>query len=136
MGISNDGFLSRLNSRASTWLGVDMLEYERHGPVAPRQQIVDFVRDTGRSIIVFPDAGGPYRQLKPGLISIARQTGAALVPVALKATPSVVVGSTMRHRVPTPFAKLEARWGTPVPETEASAATVEAALHVLDEPTK
>lgn len=133
VGVCNNGAISRMNSFASTWLGVDMFEYSRDSAVTPRQQIIEFVRDSGRHIMVFPDAGGPYRQLKPGILSIARDAGADLVPVRLDVRPALKVGRNMQHCVPTPFARLRTSWGMPLPADQTSAAMAETALRALHE---
>lgn len=134
-GISNDGPLSRMNSWASSWLGIDMFEYRRNGADSPRDQIAAYVRESGRSIMIFPDAGGPYRRLKRGVLAIARETGSCLVPVVLTAKPELVVGATMRHLVPVPFASLRVALGDPLPPTGAGVDDLERALLSLEKST-
>ena len=74
--IAHDGVASRFNSRCGSWLGLDTLVYQRHAPTPPRQQIVDYALEYRRHLVLFPDSGGPYRVLKPGVVAVAR----AIVP--------------------------------------------------------
>ena len=114
IGISNDSVRSRMNSGSSTWFGVDMVEFKRHANKAPRDQIASYIRENQRSIMIFPDAGGPYRQIKPGIIAIAHSAQAQVVPVVLDVRPRLAFGSRMRHLLPVPFARLRVRLGEPI----------------------
>jgi len=136
VGICNDGVLSRLNSTSGSWLGVDMFEFERHGDSSPRDQIIDFVRSRQRHVMVFPDAGGPYRQLKPGVLSIARDANADLVPIRLHVRPDVTIGRSMQHRIPLPFTRIECRWGAPLRADQASVESATQRLERLEVPVK
>lgn len=132
VGISNDGIMSRMNSGSSTWFGVDMVEFRRHAADAPREQIARFVDESGRSIMIFPDAGGPYRRIKPGLITIARATGSGIVPVVLDVRPRVPFGFRMKHLLPVPFARLRVRLGEPIDPVDVTPASLAAELETLE----
>ena len=108
-----------------------MFEFSRESEKSPRQQIIEFIQESGRHVIVFPDAGGPYRQLKHGMIQIALDSHAELVPVELKTSPSITLGRTMQHRIPIPFSRLKTFWGTPLTGVERSATAAEDALRSL-----
>src|SRR5689334_16950717 len=59
--VMHDGLASRaLTHEASAWFGFETFVFRRRSPVPPRAQIVDYVRASGRSIAILPDAGGPY----------------------------------------------------------------------------
>jgi lysophospholipid acyltransferase (LPLAT)-like uncharacterized protein len=69
----------------------------------------------GDDLVVVPDGPrGPRREVKPGLVLIGRGTGAAIVPVALAATPRRRLRSWDRLQVPLPFAQVAIRFGMPV----------------------
>ncbi len=131
VGICNSGTMSRLNSRASAWLGVDMFEYSLKSERSARRQITDFVKTSGRHIMVFPDAGGPYRQLRPGILSIALEAEADLLPVGLKVRPKIVIGRIMQHRVPFPFSRVEVFWAQPFSGRDATTRNANRALQEL-----
>jgi hypothetical protein len=112
--IAHDGVASRFNSRCGSWLGLDTLVYQRHAPVPPRQQIVDYALERRRHLVLFPDSGGPYRVLKPGIVSIARALDARVVPFAIRSRRAVRIGRRMRHLLPLPTARLELLCGDPL----------------------
>ncbi len=131
-GISNDGVMSRMNSGSSTWFGVDMVEFKKVSAEAPREQIANFVNETGRSIMIFPDAGGPYRRIKPGLIAIARATQSRIVPVVLDVRPRIPFGFRMKHLLPVPFARLRVLLGEPVDPLNVTPASLASELENLE----
>jgi lysophospholipid acyltransferase (LPLAT)-like uncharacterized protein len=94
----------------------------------------------GGEVVVVPDGPrGPREVCKPGVIALARLTGAPIVPMALGASRHWRLGSWDEFRIPRPFARCVMRFGEPirVPRTagrageEAARKEVEAALRGL-----
>jgi lysophospholipid acyltransferase (LPLAT)-like uncharacterized protein len=94
----------------------------------------------GRDVVVVPDGPrGPREVLKPGVIVLARLSGAPIVPVAVGASREWRLRSWDEFRIPQPFARCVVRFGEPirVPRTadraaaEAARKEVEAALRGL-----
>lgn len=94
----------------------------------------------GREVLVVPDGPrGPAEQVKPGVVALARLSGAAIVPVAVGASSEWRLGSWDGFRIPRPFSRCVARFGEPiaVPRAadrvadEAARGRVEAALRAL-----
>lgn len=111
--IMHDGLASRaLTHRSSAWAGFETFAYRRRSRVSPREQIIAYVRSTGRPILNLPDSGGPYGVVKPGILEIARACDALLVPFHVTATSSITVGKKLRHVMPLPFGRIEVRRGT------------------------
>jgi len=96
--------------------------------------------EQGREVVVVPDGPrGPAEVVKPGIVGLARLSGAAIVPVAVGASSEWRLGSWDGFRIPRPFARCVARFGEPihVPRVvdrraeETARAEVEAALRAL-----
>ncbi len=94
----------------------------------------------GHEVVVVPDGPtGSPEVLKPGVIALARLSGAPIVPTALGAAREWRLGSWDEFRIPKPFARCVVRFGEPVrvPATadraaqEATRKEVEAALRSL-----
>lgn len=78
---------------------------------------VEMVRElrAGGEVIIVPDGPrGPDRVLKAGCIRLARETGAALVPVSFSASRAKVLRSWDRFLAIKPFARVLAAYGTPL----------------------
>jgi len=94
----------------------------------------------GHDAVVVPDGPrGPRETVKPGLIALARLSGAPIVPVALGASRAWRLRSWDEFRIPKPFARCVVRFGEPirVPSTadraaqEAARKDVESAMRAL-----
>jgi len=94
----------------------------------------------GREVVVVPDGPrGPAEVVKPGIVSLARLSGAAIVPVAVGASSEWRLGSWDAFRIPRPFSRCVARFGEPIHVArvvdrraeEAARGEVEAALRAL-----
>jgi lysophospholipid acyltransferase (LPLAT)-like uncharacterized protein len=94
----------------------------------------------GREVVVVPDGPrGPREVLKPGVIALARLTGAPIVPMAVGASREWRVRSWDEFRIPRPFARCVMRFGEPIHVSpaadrtgeEAARKEVEAALRDL-----
>ena len=57
---------------------------------------------------------GPKGVVKPGIISMARVSGAVIVPVIISVDRAWVVGSWDRFLIPKPFSKVTIEWGPPL----------------------
>ena len=95
----------------------------------------------GQPIGMLPDGPrGPAGVAKPGIVALARATGARIVPVGIAATPAWRFGSWDRTLLPRPFARVRYVYGEPLgvprdtePDAlEAARAGLEAELHRLD----
>ena len=96
--------------------------------------------EEGREVVVVPDGPrGPAEVVKPGIVGLARLSGAAIVPVAVGASSEWRLGSWDGFRIPRPFARCVARFGEPIHVArvvdrraeEAAREEVEAALRAL-----
>jgi len=94
----------------------------------------------GREVVVVPDGPrGPREVLKPGVIALARLSGAPIVPVAVGASREWRLRSWDEFRIPRPFARCVVRFGEPIHVArtagpageEAARKEVEAALRGL-----
>ncbi len=93
---------------------------------------------SGHEVVVVPDGPkGPREVLKPGVIALARLTGAPIVPMALGASREWRLRSWDEFRIPKPFARCVMRFGEPIyvarhrAGEEAARKDVEAALRGL-----
>jgi lysophospholipid acyltransferase (LPLAT)-like uncharacterized protein len=91
----------------------------------------------GREVVVVPDGPtGPREVLKAGVITLARLSGAPIVPMAVGASREWRLRSWDEFRIPKPFGRCVVRFGEPIrvpPEAdraaeEAARKEVEAAL--------
>jgi lysophospholipid acyltransferase (LPLAT)-like uncharacterized protein len=69
----------------------------------------------GRHVVVVPDGPrGPAEAAKPGIVTLARVSGAAIVPLALGASSEWRLASWDGFRIPRPFARCVVRFGEPI----------------------
>lgn len=69
----------------------------------------------GGEVVVVPDGPkGPREVLKPGVIALARLTGAPIVPMAVAASREWRLRSWDEFRIPRPFARCVVRFGEPI----------------------
>jgi lysophospholipid acyltransferase (LPLAT)-like uncharacterized protein len=69
----------------------------------------------GHSVVLVPDGPrGPREILKPGVVALARLTGALVVPVALGASSEWRARSWDEFRIPKPFSRCVVRLGEPI----------------------
>lgn len=94
----------------------------------------------GRDAVVVPDGPrGPRETVKPGIVTLARVSGAPIVPMALGASAEWRLQSWDEFRIPRPFARCVLRFGDPIrvpgdadrAAQEAVRKEVEAALRTL-----
>lgn len=71
--------------------------------------------EDGHSVLLVPDGPrGPSETLKPGVVALARMTGAPVVPLAFAASRQWRARSWDGFRVPKPFARCVVRFADPV----------------------
>jgi lysophospholipid acyltransferase (LPLAT)-like uncharacterized protein len=69
----------------------------------------------GHSVVIVPDGPrGPREVLKPGVVSLARLTGAPVVPSAFGASSEWRARSWDEFRIPKPFSRCVMRFGDPI----------------------
>jgi lysophospholipid acyltransferase (LPLAT)-like uncharacterized protein len=94
----------------------------------------------GHDVIVVPDGPrGPREIAKPGIVTLARLSGAPVVPMALGAVREWRLGSWDEFRIPKPFTRCVMRFGEPIrlgrggdrADDEAARKEVETALSQL-----
>ena len=94
----------------------------------------------GRDAVVVPDGPrGPRETVKPGIVTLARLSGAPIVPMALGVSAEWRLRSWDEFRIPRPFARCVLRFGDPIrvpadvdrAAQEAARKEVEAALRTL-----
>lgn len=130
--VMHDGVASRaLTHEASAWLGFETFVFRRRSEVPARAQLVDYVRESRRSIVNLPDSGGPYGVMKPGILEVARACDALVVPFVVDAQPSLTVGRALRHVVPLPFARVTLRYAAPRAAADTSVDDCQRALDGL-----
>lgn len=98
--------------------------------------------DTGAYVFLTPDGPrGPRYHVAPGVVLLARKTGAPVVPICLNASRRWELKSWDRTQIPKPFARLEFRIADPIPADElrdipvddATARVREALLGITDD---
>lgn len=106
--------------------------------LAFRKQIREH-REQGRAVAavhLLDGPRGPRHKTKPGLLSLARQNEALIVPFVTGAAPCRFAGSWDRHMIPLPFSRLSIRFGPPIDvltETPAGEVTPETIDARMDE---
>lgn len=84
----------------------------RGGPVALRR-LARLLRQ-GHEVAMVPDGPlGPRGVVQPGVIALARLTGAPIVPLAFSAHPAWRLGTWDELLIPTPFARGVVAFGSP-----------------------
>ena len=75
--------------------------------------MVDDLRDHPFAVHVLDGPKGPRGVVKSGLIVLAKQSGAPIIPVYISTSRAWVLHSWDRCLVPKPFSKIVIRWGRP-----------------------
>ncbi len=128
--IGHDGLLSRMLQRTGARFGYRLWIYRRKSPVRPRDQIIQMINESKRNIGLIPDAGGPYRRVKPGIAAIARATGAWVVPLITNGRPSLTIRWPVHFTFPLPFSSVTVFNGEPL---DGSTVTLEECQAALEE---
>lgn len=94
----------------------------------------------GWSVVVVPDGPtGPPEIVKPGIVTLAALSGAAVVPLAVAASSDWRMASWDEFRIPRPFSRCVVRFGEPIrvarqggrDAQEAARKEIEAALRAV-----
>jgi len=81
---------------------------------------------SGREVVVVPDGPrGPREVLKPGVIALARLSGAPIVPLAVGASREWRLRSWDEFRIPRPLARCVVRFGEPIHVSRAAGRAAE-----------
>jgi len=84
------------------------------GGMSAVREVIRRMKD-GYSLAIAPDGPrGPQRRVQPGVITIARMSGAPIVPMAYSARPSRRLGSWDRMTLPFPFGRALFVYGEPM----------------------
>jgi lysophospholipid acyltransferase (LPLAT)-like uncharacterized protein len=73
-----------------------------------------WLKQGGEALVVPDGPRGPAEIVKPGIVRLARASGAAIVPVAVAASSEWRARSWDGFRVPRPFARCVIRFGEPI----------------------
>jgi len=133
IAIGHDGLLSRMLQRTGARLGFHIWIYRRRSPIRPKDQIIDLIRSRMCHIGLIPDAGGPYRKIKPGIAEIARATNALVVPLVPVGHPSLTFRWPKPFRFPLPFSSVVVQYGAPLDGATVTVEMCQIALETLEE---
>lgn len=71
--------------------------------------------EKGGELIIVPDGPkGPGREMKPGAVKLAKETGAYLVPFTFSSSKRKTLKSWDQFLIPKPFTKFVAIYGNPI----------------------
>lgn len=69
----------------------------------------------GGQVIIVPDGPrGPNREMKPGALKLARDTGAYLIPFTFSSSKKKILRSWDNFLIPKPFSRIVATFGAPL----------------------
>jgi len=102
-------------ARAVKLFGIDSIRGSTtRGGLSALRGMVRFFR-TGANLAITPDGPqGPKHIVQTGVVELARQTGAPIVPVTYSASRCKVFASWDNFIVPLPFSKVAYVWGEPL----------------------
>jgi lysophospholipid acyltransferase (LPLAT)-like uncharacterized protein len=102
-------------ARAVKQFGVDSVRGSTtRGGLSALRGMIRFFR-TGANLAITPDGPqGPKHVVQIGVIELARQTGAPILPVTYGASRKKVLGSWDNFVLPFPFCKVAYLWGEPL----------------------
>ncbi|MDH4267975.1 MAG: lysophospholipid acyltransferase family protein [Deltaproteobacteria bacterium] len=102
-------------ARAVKHLGIDSVRGSTtRASLSGLRGMVRFYRD-GANLAITPDGPqGPKHVVQKGVVELARQTGAPLLPVTYGASRKKVFGSWDNFILPLPFCKVVYLWGEPL----------------------
>jgi len=109
---SHDGELAAQTARRMGYCAVR--GSNSRGGISALKELIIMLRN-GQSVGVLADGPrGPAGQTKAGVLYLAHKTGAALVPVAAKASRSITLRSWDRMVLPLPFSHISIVEGEPI----------------------
>ena len=76
---------------------------------------------------------GPYQEVKPGVVFVAKKLGVPVIPIATSASPSLIFGSVWdRYLLPLPFSKCTVHFGEPLTfDSDLSEESISQACHKI-----
>jgi lysophospholipid acyltransferase (LPLAT)-like uncharacterized protein len=110
-GKTLDEFVSRLG------IEVTLLNLEGDASFEMSSKLLSIIRKikSGRGSWIQPDGPkGPAYVVKPGLVTIARMTGAAILPLGCYCRNAYHVPRWDRYTIPLPFSKIQIEIGKPI----------------------
>ncbi len=133
MTIGHDGFTSRAVQQTAANYGYSVWVYRRRSPIPAKTQIIELLKSERPVVGLFPDAGGPDGQIRPGMLEVARSSGALLVPLAWHARPLLVIGWRRRFYLPLPYSRITFYYGQPLDGATTTADECRQALDNLEQ---
>ncbi len=109
-------------ARAVKLFGIDSIRGSTtRGGLSALRGMIRFLRDGG-NIAITPDGPqGPKNVVQIGIVELARQTGAPILPITYGASRKKVFGSWDNFILPLPFCRVVYLWGEPLfvpPDTD------------------
>ncbi len=108
-------------ARAVKFFGIDSIRgSSTRGGLSALRGMVRFFREGGNLAITPDGPQGPRQVVQIGVVELARQTGAPILPVTYAASRRKVFSSWDGFHLPYPFSKVAYLWGEPIlvpPET-------------------
>ena len=112
--IGHDGILSCILQHAAAWFGYSIWVYRRQSPIRVKDQLIEYLIKESPIMGLFADSGGPDGMIKPGLIDVARESRAILIPFSIKARPKLIFPFPKKYTFPLPFSSIDVFWGEPM----------------------
>jgi lysophospholipid acyltransferase (LPLAT)-like uncharacterized protein len=109
-------YLGEIQSRILQKIGYDTIRGSRsRGGARVLAEMMAKVRKGRIGVFAVDGPRGPYREVKPGVIYVAKKLGVPVVPVSSSAWPSVALTSAWdRFLLPVPFARATVHLGEPI----------------------
>ena len=103
-----------LISRVAVRYGAQVFSGSRHkGGLAALSKIADYMRRGHHGGIIADGSRGPYHHLKKGVVFLARQSGAPVLPVAVASNRKLVLNTWDRFEIILPFSQVALVFGEP-----------------------
>jgi len=87
----------------------------RKGGVKALKQMADYFRQGYSCGLIADGSRGPARVAQKGVLYLARETGAPILPLAVAARPKITFNTWDRFELPLPFGRLALLVGEPLP---------------------
>jgi lysophospholipid acyltransferase (LPLAT)-like uncharacterized protein len=109
-------YLGEIQSRILNSFGYTTIKGSRSkGGARVLARMVGLVRQGRIGSFAVDGPRGPYREVKPGAVFVAKKLGVPVVPVTTSAWPSVVLDSVWdRYLLPMPFSRATVHLGEPI----------------------
>jgi lysophospholipid acyltransferase (LPLAT)-like uncharacterized protein len=109
-------YLGEIQSRILNSFGYMTIKGSRSkGGARVLARMVGFVRQGRIGAFAVDGPRGPYREVKPGAVFVAKKLGVPVIPVTTSAWPSVVMDSVWdRYLMPMPFSRATVHFGEPI----------------------